>query len=207
MSAGKIKAVFFDYDGVLTLDKTGSVTTCKYLSFVTGIIFDTIMNAYKSFNKELTLGVKSHSDVWNEFCDMLNVKIEKEHLIEAFKSTPINTKMVELAIMLKNKGLLLGIITDNKKDRINYLRKIQGLDNIFDSIVVSSELGFDKHSREIFIKALENLNLSPQMCIFIDNQEGNLVIPREIGMKTILHNDLVNDVELLKNLLDSYEIM
>jgi HAD superfamily hydrolase (TIGR01549 family) len=203
----KIKAVFFDYDGVLTIDKTGSLTTCKYLSFITGIKFEVVIKAYKSFNKELTLGVKSHADIWNEFCGILNVKIEEKHLIEAFKSTPLNTKMIEFATMLKNKGLSLGIITDNKKDRISYLRKFQNLDDIFDSIVVSSELGFDKHSREIFLTALENLNLTPQMCVFIDNQESNLVIPREIGMKTILHDDLVNDVELIKIQLDSFETM
>jgi len=32
-----IKAVFFDFDGVLTLDKTGSLTTARYISVATGI--------------------------------------------------------------------------------------------------------------------------------------------------------------------------
>jgi FMN phosphatase YigB (HAD superfamily) len=196
--ANLIKAIFFDYDGVLTLDKTGSLTTCKHLSSITGIELVTLLTAYKSFNRELTLGLKTHTDIWDEFCKRLGVDIEDGQLIEAFKSTPINTRMIELAVELKSRGLLLGIITDNKIDRIQYLRRQQGLDHIFDTIVVSSELGFDKKGPEIFAKALQGLNLPPKHCVFIDNDECNLVIPRLLGMRTILHDDVVNDVDSIK---------
>ena len=197
-SVNKIKAVFFDYDGVLTLDKTGSITICKYLSFVTGIRLEAVTKAYRPFNSELLIGTKSHADMWNDFCDVLNVKIDEKHLIESFKSTPVNTEMINLALDLKSRGLSLGIITDNKKDRIKYLRKFQNLDHIFDTIVVSSELGSDKQSSEIYIKAIGDLNLTPEECVFIDNKESNLVIPSQMRMHTIFHDDMVNDVELLK---------
>jgi HAD superfamily hydrolase (TIGR01549 family) len=198
-----MKAVFFDYDGVLTLDKTGSLTTCKYLSSITGIELGALLSAYKSFNRELTLGLKTHADIWVALCELLGVDIEEGQLIEAFKSTPLNTRMIELAVELKSRGLLLGIITDNKMDRIQYLRKLQELDHIFDTIVVSSELGFDKKNPEIFTKALHDLTLPPAQCVFIDNDESNLVIPRQLGMRTILHDDVVNDVEFIKLQLTS----
>src|SRR5690554_2848010 len=105
MNTNIIKAVFFDYDGVLTLDQTGSLSICRYLSSITSIKLETVLTAYRSFNTDLLHGVKSHSDIWHEFCDLLGVGIEEEQLIEAFKSTPLNTKMIELAITLKSNGL------------------------------------------------------------------------------------------------------
>jgi len=36
------KAVFFDHDGVLTIDKTGSLTTNRFLSEQTGISYEAI---------------------------------------------------------------------------------------------------------------------------------------------------------------------
>ena len=31
------KLILFDYDGVLTLDRTGSLTTCRFLGRITGL--------------------------------------------------------------------------------------------------------------------------------------------------------------------------
>jgi len=202
----KLKAVLFDFDGVLTTDKTGSLTTCKYLSNVTGINSHDISSAYKLFNNDLLLGKTTHSQIWNLFCDILGKQINDNLLIEAFKSTPLNQPMIDIANSLKNKGLFLGIITDNKKDRIDFLREYHKLDNIFNCITVSADFGVDKSSQDIFIIASNKLNTSPENCLYIDNQPKNLTIPKDIGMKTYFHDDSINDINLLKNQLYFYGI-
>jgi len=195
----KLKAVLFDFDGVLTTDKTGSLTTCKYLSDVTGINFHDISSAYKPFNNDLLLGKTSHSKIWNLFCEKLGKQIDDNLLIEAFKSTPLNQTMINIANSLKKKGLLLGIVTDNKKDRIDFLRAYHKLDDIFDCIIVSADFGVDKSSQDIFIIASRKLNTLPEDCLYIDNQPKNLTIPKVMGMKTYFHDDSINDINLLKN--------
>jgi len=199
----KTKAIYFDFDGVLTLDATGSMSTCNYISAATGIPFDEVMTAYRSFNKDLLLGAKSHADIWDEWSAMLHGKLEAAHLNESFESTPMNTDMLELARTLKEQGCKLGIITDNKKDRMRYLRAYHRLDDLFDTIVVSAEVGFNKHHRAIFDAALDKLQTAPHDSAFIDNNEINLVIPRELGMTGIYHDDRTNDVEALKRRLDA----
>ncbi|MDW9246882.1 hAD-superhydrolase subfamily IA, variant 3 [Burkholderia cepacia] len=64
-------------------------------------------------------------------------------LEEAFQSTPKNDAMFALARSLKPE-YSLGIITDNKRDRIDSLKKSQGLDVLFNPIIVSAEFGSGK---------------------------------------------------------------
>jgi len=51
-----IRAIFFDYDGVLTTDKNGSLTTYRYLSEASGIAFSTISAAFSPYGGDLFTG-------------------------------------------------------------------------------------------------------------------------------------------------------
>jgi HAD superfamily hydrolase (TIGR01509 family) len=195
-----IKAVFFDYDGVLTTDKTGSQTTTRYLSRVTGLELPAVKAAFSRYNKDLTLGRTTHAQIWPELCSALGQELRIGLLQKAFESTPMNSGVFSLARRLKQSHSV-GIITDNKKDRMDYLRQFQGLASIFDPIVVSAEVGSDKGSTEIFLHALRHVGVSPEEAVYIDNNLDNLAVPRALGMKTIFHDDEKNDVDaLLKNL-------
>ena len=195
-----IKAAFFDYDGVLTTDKTGSQTTTRYISQVTGLELPAVKAAFSRYNKDLTLGRTTHAQIWPELCTTLGQELSIGLLHKAFESTPMNSGVFSLARRLKQSHSV-GIITDNKKDRMDHLKQIQGLASIFDPIVVSAEVGADKGSAEIFLHALRHAGVSPEEAVFIDNNRDNLVAPRGLGMKTIFHDDEKNDIDaLLKNL-------
>jgi len=200
------KAIFFDYDGVLTTDKTGSLSTNKYLSKITGIDYNKIDSIIRPYNDDLLMGKISHLDIWDDICNKLNIKLNYKVLIDAFKSTPINNGMFLLAKKL-NKKYDVGIITDNKKNRIDCLREHQKLDTIFSPIIVSAEIGCNKKNKAIFEKAISSLQLKPEDCIFIDNTNDNLVIPKEMGMVTIFHDDKINDIVRLENdLKENYNV-
>ena len=195
-----IKAVFFDYDGVLTTDKTGSQTTTQYLSRVTGLELAAVKAAFGRYNKDLTLGRTTHAQIWPELCCALGQELSIRLLHEAFESTPMNSGVFSLARRLKESHSV-GIITDNKKDRIDHLKQYQGLASLFDPIVVSAEVGSDKGSAEIFLHALRHAGVSPEEAVFIDNNRDNLAAPSALGIKTIFHEDKKNDIEaLIKNL-------
>jgi len=51
-----IKAVFFDFDGVLTTHKTGSLTTTRFISQATGIDHTRVEAAFSRYNEDLTRG-------------------------------------------------------------------------------------------------------------------------------------------------------
>ena len=195
-----IKAVFFDYDGVLTMDKTGSLTTNRYLSQVAGVELSRVKAAFSQYNKDLTLGKTTHSQIWHEVCRTLGLDLSINLLYEAFESTPINVDMFALARGLKG-NYSLGIITDNKKDRIDHLKKHQALASLFSPIVVSSEVGAGKENPEIFLHALECAAVSAEESVFIDNNRGNLIAASGLGIEVIFHDDEKNEIDaLVKNL-------
>jgi len=189
---GPVKAVFFDYDGVLTTDKTGTSTTCKYLSVQTGIERSRIEDALRGYNHDLTIGRKSYADVWPEVCAKLGCEIPRSMLAEAFASTPLNRPMLELARRV-GANYKVGIITDNKKDRMDHLRSIQRLDDVFRPIVVSAEVGSTKEDEAIFRVALRDAGVAAGESIFIDNAIENLAAARTLGMEAIYFDATRND--------------
>lgn len=200
-----IKAVFFDYDGVLTPDKTGTYTTCKYIHRVTGIDIDKLEQCYRQFNKVLNTGKKTHQDIWSQFCECIGQILDIQILQDAFDSTPLNEAVLQLASRIGDK-YKIGIITDNKKDRIVAVRKKYGLDNIFDSIIVSADIGCGKDDERIFYQAAESVGIKPEECVFIDNQSKNLVVPARMGYKTIFYDHERNDVSALIKELQGFGV-
>ena len=189
-----IRAIFFDFDGVLTTDKTGSVTTIRYLSEKTGIDQNAMWEAFAPFNHDLLYGRTSHAEVWPDICRRLGKEIDIDFLSSAFESTPMNQEMLELARLLK-RTCAVGIITDNKKDRIDFLKTHAGLDTLFCPIVVSAECGSGKDGPAIFLRALEYVDVAPHEAIFIDNSKSNLLAAAALGMQTIHFDDSKNDIQ------------
>ena len=195
-----IKAVFFDYDGVLTRDKTGSLTTNRFLSEQTGLPYDAVERAFRRHNEALNEGESTYRDIWPVVCAELKRRIPFDFLIGAFASTPINDEMLRLCRDLKRR-YAVGIVTDNKKERFDYLQRHQRLTEVFAPIVVSAVVGCTKAHPAIFRRALARSNVAPQESIFIDNTRGNLVVPAALGMKTVHFDDEKNDVAGLARLL------
>jgi len=196
----RIGCVFFDYDGVLTTDRTGSTTTYRFLSRHTGISLDRVSAALAKHNKALTLGLTSHENVWPQVCEDLGENVPLLLLQEAFDSTPINVAMFELAALLRHK-CRVGIITDNKADRMRRLRIVQELDAHFDPIVVSAEVGNSKASPALFEHALAGVGLTAGQAVFIDNDARNVAVAALLGMNAIHFDDAVNDVSGLADRL------
>ncbi len=194
-----IKTVFFDFDGVLTTDGSGSFTTCTNIQkLIPDVTFDHILRCYKVYHPKMLLGQMTHAAIWKEFCNCIGKDnyLDSTVLHEAFRNTPMNTKMMDLAKKLK-KHYKLGIITDNSKERFDVLQSKMKLSDVFEIIVVSGETGIRKDSDETFERALSLADCKPEECVFIDNNEDNLIAPRKLGWNTILHDHRKNDVDLV----------
>lgn len=190
-----IKAILFDFDGVLTTDATGSTSICNYLSKYTGIRLEAVRDAYYQYNDGLLYGRVTHADIWQDFCDNLNYNFGMDVLISSFLNTPIDKQMITFAETLKLKGYKIGMVTDNKADRIDSIIKHFSWNNLFDTITVSANVGSGKDCKEIFIKTVTGLNLPANECVFIDNQEKNLMIPKQMGMAAIYFDHVKRDYE------------
>lgn len=96
--------------------------------------------------------------------------------------------MLQLVHTLK-KDYLIGLVTDNKCDRIEAILKPFQLGSCFDAVVVSARLSSGKDYPLIFKHVLCTLEVQPEECVFIDNTAKNLIVPGKMGMQTILFDD------------------
>ncbi|MBE6550547.1 MAG: HAD family hydrolase [Ruminococcaceae bacterium] len=192
-----IKAVLFDFDGVLTIDKTGSTTTINYIANTCNIPLDNVKANYYKFNKQLLLGETTHQEIWQEFCESLGQSVDYDILLDSFRETRLDERMIALVKELKEK-YLIGMVTDNKYDRISTILNYRGLNQYFDVVAISASVHSGKESRNIFDHALNKLNVNVNECVFIDNTEKNLIVPKQMGMSTILFNDDNRDHELFR---------
>jgi len=190
-----IKAIFFDFDGVLTMDKTGSLTTTRYISQATGIDHTRVKAAFARYNEDLTRGKCTHVEIWDDLCRDMGADIDIAMLERAFSTTALNDEMLTLAKRLR-PSFIVGLITDNKQDRMDCLERLHGLSAVFRPIVVSAAVGSTKTEHAIFDHALRLAAGKPRDCIFIDNAR-NLVAPREMGIDAIYFGDEERDVPAL----------
>lgn len=197
------RAVLFDLDGVLTTDRTGSESTVKSLSRHTGLPVETLLTAYRRHNREMLCGQLTHADIWPEMCAEVGRAIPFALLHTAFIETPMDGAMLDLARDMKAAGCLIGLVTDNKVDRIDAILDHHDLRGLFDVVTISARVGSGKRERASFDDALAKLNavagpVEARDCIFIDNTAHNLVVPAEIGFATYLFDDAKRDAEALR---------
>lgn len=198
-----IKAILFDFDGVLTRDATGTISMMKALSKIPGIDHEEFEKAYRRHNYDLLYGHTTHQAVWQEICQDIGADIDIEILNKLYEATPMDWEMIELAIQLQSKGYSIGMITDNKGDRVRYILDCFDLNTLFQTVIISSDIGSGKKDHPIFQQAVEKLELTWEECLFIDNNADNLVIPNMRGMYTIYFDHQKRDMVDLRATLDS----
>lgn len=198
----KVKAIFFDFDGVLTTDKSGSVSTAKYFSKKLGTEPEILSNIYKEkysdADNRIDIGNAKNSEKWQFLCEIFGADCEQSDINEAFDTTPIDNKMVEFAKRLK-ENFIIGIITDNGVERADYIFSKYKFNEIFDPIIVSADVKTTKAGTEIFKIAAERAGVNPDECIFIDNTPKNLVSAERLGITGIHFDDAIRDYEKLFN--------
>jgi putative hydrolase of the HAD superfamily len=72
---------------------------------------------------------------------------------------------------------------------------------LFDTVVLSGEVGMRKPEKEIFLYAAETLGLAPAECVFIDDMEANVTAAQACGMTGVLHTETAGTAQALQDLL------
>ena len=192
------KYIFFDMDGVLTTDTTGSYTTAKFFADKFEIDFDELFQYTKPFDSDIDAGKLTVNEVWANVAEKYNKEFKDEYIREAFLSTPIDSKMLEIVDKLK-ENYKVGIITDNSIERANAIFDKNNFREIFDTIIISGEVKSTKKNVEIFNIAAEKAGVECNECVFIDNNPNNAKVADEAGFKGIWFDDQARDYDKLWN--------
>jgi putative hydrolase of the HAD superfamily len=91
---------------------------------------------------------------------------------------------------LRSNNLVLGMITNGKGQFQMDNIKSLGIKKYFEIILISEWEGIKKPDPQIFRRASEQLNVSPNECLFVgDHPNNDVKEPQKVGMKGIWKKD------------------
>ena len=92
--------------------------------------------------------------------------------------------MIDAVRAARGAGIRTGLISNSVGTDI-YDRAV--LDDLFDAIVISGEVGLHKPQPEIFLLGAERVGLAPEECVFVDDLRENCAGAEAVGMTAVLH--------------------
>jgi epoxide hydrolase-like predicted phosphatase len=194
----KFRAIGFDYGGVIDERRGFMAGMAKILDTP----LDKLKKIYYQHNQLVNVDGISYDEFWKIILDKINKKeklAEVSNYIAAQKEAPINPQMVELVDHLRKSGYKVGLLSNNSRENGAKMRR-EGLDQHFDAMVVSAEVGLQKPSLEIFELFIKKLAVSPQEMIFVDDSEQSLLLSKKIGFYPVLFQNYDGLIENLASL-------
>lgn len=220
----KIKGILTD-SGYVLIYPTGANNW-----FISPKFFEYI-NLFPYKFKDLEIAIQKSHNILDEHklvtTEAEEIQTFEELYIETFKNLRLNidtdtAKKLAIDITKNPKKYIfyedaLKLIPELKKhfklalvsDAWPSMRLIYDYNNVtqyFDSITISSELGILKPHKLMYQSALDNLNLKPEECIFLDDNIDNCIGAKKIGITPILvsrkHEDYIINSKKYKDYIN-----
>jgi putative hydrolase of the HAD superfamily len=119
-------------------------------------------------------------------------------LARMFAASALQTAMLELVRSLRRAGLRTALLS-NSWGNDDYPRHL--FPELFDVVVISSEVGMRKPEERIFRHAASLLGLEPRECVFIDDVQANVIAAEAIGLVGLHHQEPEPTIARLAELL------
>ena len=182
-----LKAIIFDMDDRLYGEK------------------EYVRSGYRQIAKILPQVQDAEGKLWSLFeakkaaidelliCEGLNSEELKQKCLRIYRFQEPEIHLYEgvenLLRQLRNKGFLLGVITDGRPEGQRAKIKALGLESLVDYIIVTDELGgveYRKPNPRAFETMKEKLGVEySEMCYVGDNIKKDFVAPEKLGMRSI----------------------
>ena len=197
-----IKAVIFDMDGTMLDTEHVKEEGLKYVGESLNVKIDdqTLTQIRGTNNKRLK------EILCNKF-EGLNVEklleTREKYVEKYFENNPIEPKkgLLELLEFLKNHDYKMAVASSSNLEVIKkYLKKV-GVFDYFDVIIGGDIVTKGKPDPEIYSKCIEQLNLSKEECIGVEDTANGVLSIHRAGMKPIMIPDLEEPSKEIENLV------
>lgn len=191
-----IKTLIFDFGDVfINLDKAGAMTNALELFDVDELSEEIV--AFNSFYEQGLIDT-------NEFIDfyMGNFpKLTKQQIIDAWNYIICDFPVKRLEFiqqLAKDKKYNLILLSNTNELHIDCIKnQISFFDefkNAFDKFYLSHEIQLRKPNKDIFQFVLNENNLKPEECLFIDDTTENTETASQLGINVWNNNPKTEDV-------------
>jgi putative hydrolase of the HAD superfamily len=112
--------------------------------------------------------------------------------------------VVARALAIKATGVRTALVTNNVAEFGDGWRAMVPVDELFDVIIDSSQVGLRKPNPAMFLAALDALEVPPGQSVFLDDYLGNVTAALELGLRAIhVGADRLAAFDELERLLDA----
>ncbi|MED4017154.1 HAD family hydrolase [Sutcliffiella cohnii] len=205
-----IKAVLFDLDGTL-LNRDESLKS--FILDQYSRLYDGLGHINKKQFTERFITLDNHGYVWKDkvYAQLIEefdiqdytVNFLLEDYMKHFKNHCIPfPNLIEMLRKLQNLGCSLGIISNGMTEfQLHNIRAL-GIESYFQTILISEKEGLRKPDPLIFQKALEQMKVSANECLFVgDHPENDVRASKKVGMTSVWKKDTYWD-----NIIADYTI-
>jgi putative hydrolase of the HAD superfamily len=170
-----IKALIFDCFGVLYWDDIN-----RLYNLVPSGSFQDLNDIIHACDH----GYISRQDFLTQVAALAGISVEAVMAVlhdKQRRNQPLIDRAKELKATYK-----IGLLSNTGKDTLDELFGEKERDELFDDVLISSDVGMIKPSRDIFELSLERLGIAASEAVFIDDRPVNTDGAERVGMKTIL---------------------
>ena len=127
----------------------------------------------------------------------------KELMEETIDREGIERKpgVLELLKRLKQEGMTTAIATATDLERTGKYLKMTGLEGYFDRLISATQVKEGKPSPDIYLYACEQLGVSPEDCIAVEDSPNGVLSAYRAGCKVVMVPDQTEPDEELSRLL------
>jgi epoxide hydrolase-like predicted phosphatase len=196
-----IRAVFFDLGGVIV--RTEYQTPRQQLAERLGMEYDDLSRIVfeSETGLQAAIGAITPQQHWEAV--MKRLKRPKAEMTaireEFFAGDIVDRQFVDYIRSLRGK-YKTGVISNAWSDLRENLAR-EKIDDAFDCIIISAEVGVAKPDPKIFQIALQQANVHPNEAVFVDDFYVNIEGCEKVGMKGIQFKDAPSTLQQLKLLL------
>lgn len=147
-------------------------------------------------------GFISNEDLVAQIAELAGISREAVAAVIREKHTR-NSELVARVEQLRGQ-YKTALLTNMGSETLDTIFNEQEREKLFDAVVVSSEVGLIKPSRDIFEHTLERLGVQPEEAVFIDDRPVNTDGAERLGMHTILFATNAQFERELSRLAETY---
>jgi putative hydrolase of the HAD superfamily len=194
-----IRAVISDFGGVLTTPLTAPFRTFAARSGLTTDELRAVLAAFSVRDGvqplfELECGRMTEAQFLATLEQTLREELGREISCADFTETlweglAPNEPMIELMVALRAEGYRMALLTNNVREWEPRWRAMAPIDDIFELVIDSAQVGMRKPDPGIYDLTVRRLGVPAAACLFVDDLKLNCAAAREAGMQAIVFRD------------------
>jgi len=196
-----IRAVFFDFGGVIM--RTEYQSPRQKLAERFNMDYDEIDKAVFGSDsaRRASIGEITEDAHWSAVLKRFKQPASEMQVFRDnfFGGDVIDRKLVEYIQSLRGK-FHTGLISNAWSGLREFITREKLID-LFDTVIISAEIGAVKPSAKIYQVALDQAKVGASEAVFVDDMPVNIEACEKVGMKGVLFNDPEKSLSRLNNLL------